>query len=411
VQLKLGLSFMLVSALVIGVTVAAPYLVEKPWDLFVMVFGGLLVAMVAAWGLSFYLTRNIRGLAGVAAVISQGDLTRKVKVSSRDEVGDLARSFDAMLASLLNIVIEVRSTSERIFESAQALSATAAEVNSTTGEIARATQNIARGAETQAAMVHRTSDITREMAGLIGEIDDRAQSVFRFSSEAGERARTAREFAARANQKILEMAQRIELATVSVAGFKEQALQINKTVDFISEVAHQTHMLALNAAIEAARAGEDGRGFGVIAEEVRKLAENARGFAEQISSLAQQINTESGKVIVAMQGSSDATMEGGEVVGAASAALDSIADSVLATVERVKEITELTAKQERAGEVLVRSIEEISRIAGDNATGTQGASAATEEQTASMQEMSASAQELARTSDRLKELISIFKVN
>jgi len=149
----------------------------------------------------------------------------------------------------------------------------------------------------------------------------------------------------------------------------------------------------------------------VIAEEVRKLAENARGFAEQISSLAQQINTESGKVIVAMQGSSDATMEGGEVVGAASAALDSIADSVLATVERVKEITELTAKQERAGEVLVRSIEEISRIARDNATGTQGASAATEEQTASMQEMSASAQELARTSDRLKELISIFKVN
>ena len=410
-QRKLGLSFMLVSALVIGVTVAAPYLVEKPWDLFVMVFGGLLVAMVAAWGLSFYLTRDIRGLAGVASVISQGDLTRKVKVGSRDEVGDLARSFDAMLRSLLNIVMEVRSTSERIFESAQALSATAAEVNSTTGEIARATQNIARGAETQAEMVHRTSDITREMAGLIGEIDDRAQSVFRFSSEAGERARTAREFAARANQKILEMAQRIELATVSVAGFKEQALQINKTVDFISEVAHQTHMLALNAAIEAARAGEEGRGFGVIAEEVRKLAENARGFAEQISSLAQQINTESGKVIVAMQGSSDATMEGGEVVGAASAALDSIADSVLATVERVKEITELTAKQERAGEVLVRSIEEISRIARDNATGTQGASAATEEQTASMQEMSASAQELARTSDRLKELISIFKVN
>jgi len=411
VQRKLGLSFMLVSALVIGVTVAAPYLVEKPWDLFVMVFGGLLVALVAAWGLSFYLTRDIRGLAGVASVISQGDLTRKVKVGSRDEVGDLARSFDAMLRSLLNIVMEVRSTSERIFESAQALSATAAEVNSTTGEIARATQNIARGAETQAEMVHRTSDITREMAGLIGEIDDRAQSVFRFSSEAGERARTAREFAARANQKILEMAQRIELATVSVAGFKEQALQINKTVDFISEVAHQTHMLALNAAIEAARAGEEGRGFGVIAEEVRKLAENARGFAEQISSLAQQINTESGKVIVAMQGSSDATMEGGEVVGAASAALDSIADSVLATVERVKEITELTAKQERAGEVLVRSIEEISRIARDNATGTQGASAATEEQTASMQEMSASAQELARTSDRLKELISIFKVN
>src|SRR5262245_42904550 len=131
-QWKLGFSFMLVAALVIGVTVGAPYAVEPPYDVFVTVFGGLLVALVAAWGLSTWLTRNIRGLAGVASVISQGDLTRKVEIRSQDEVGDLARSFDAMLSSLLNIVMEVRSTSEQIFESAQSLSATAAEVNATT---------------------------------------------------------------------------------------------------------------------------------------------------------------------------------------------------------------------------------------------------------------------------------------
>jgi methyl-accepting chemotaxis protein len=207
------------------------------------------------------------------------------------------------------------------------------------------------------------------------------------------------------------MAERIERARTSVAGFQARALQINKTVDFITEVAHQTHMLALNAAIEAARAGEEGRGFGVIAEEVRKLADHARGFAEQISLLAEQINTESGTVILAMQASEVATSEGGQVVAAAASALDSIAESVLATVERVKEISELTGRQARGAEVLVRSIEEISRIAANNAAGTQEASAATEEQTASMQEMSVSAQTLARTSDHLKELISIFRIN
>jgi len=410
-QLKLGLSFMLVAALVIGVTVGAPYAVEPPYDLFVMIFGGLLVALLAAWGLSTWLTRNIRALAGVAAVISQGDLTRKVEIRGQDEVGDLARSFDAMLSSLLNIVMEVRSTSEQIFESAQSLSATAAEVNATTEEIAKAAANIARGAETQAEMVGRTSSITREMAESIAEVADRAQAVFRFASEAGERARAGRQSATQATRKILEMAERIERARTSVAGFQARALQINKTVDFITEVAHQTHMLALNAAIEAARAGEEGRGFGVIAEEVRKLADHARGFAEQISLLAEQINTESGTVILAMQASEVATSEGGQVVAAAASALDSIAESVLATVERVKEISELTGRQARGAEVLVRSIEEISRIAANNAAGTQEASAATEEQTASMQEMSVSAQTLARTSDHLKELISIFRIN
>jgi len=410
-QLKLGISFMLVAALVILVTVAAPYTTEQPYDLFVTVFGGLLVALVAGRVLSIYLTRNIRGLAGVASVISQGDLTRKVEVKSQDEVGDLARSFNAMLASLLNIVVEVRSTSEQIFESAQSLSATAAEVNATTEEIAKAAANIARGAETQAEMVNHTSSITREMAESVAEIADRAQAAFTFASEAGERAGAGREFAARASQKILEMAERIEFATISVAGFKDRALQINKTVDFIADVAHQTHMLALNAAIEAARAGEEGRGFAVIAEEVRKLADHARGFAEQISALAEQINTESGKVIQAMQVSTDATNEGRQVVGEASAALDSIVDSVLSTVERVKEITELTGKQARGADVLVQAIEEISKIAENNAAGTQEASAATEEQTASMQEMTASAQGLARTSDHLKEIISIFRVN
>lgn len=410
-QLKMGLSFMLVAALVIGVTLAAPYLADSPYDKGVIVFGGLLVALVAAWILSSYLTRHIRGLAGAAAVISQGDLTRKVNIDSSDEVGDLARSFNSMLSSLLNIVMEVRVTSEQIFESAQALSATAAEVNSTTEEIGKAAQRIARGAEDQAGMVGRTTSITREMASSISEVADRARSAFDSATETGERARAGREYAARANEQIADIAERIERATETVAGFKERALQINKTVDFITRVAQQTHLLALNAAIEASRAGEEGRGFAVIAEEVRKLADNSREFARQIADLAHEINSEAGEVIAAMQDTTTASEEGRQVVGAATATLDSIADSVLATVERVKEITDLTSRQARGAEGLVSTIEEISRIAEGYAAGTQEASAATEEQTVSMQEMSASARNLARTSDHLKELISIFKVS
>src|SRR2546426_10527141 len=104
-QLKLGISFMLVAALVIFVTVAAPYTTEQPYDLFVTVFGGLLVALVAGRVLSIYLTRNIRGLAGVASVISQGALTGKDEGGSQDVDGDVARDVNAMLPGLSNIVV------------------------------------------------------------------------------------------------------------------------------------------------------------------------------------------------------------------------------------------------------------------------------------------------------------------
>src|SRR5204863_10037858 len=111
--------------------------------------------------------------------------------------------------------------------------------------------------------------------------------------EAGIRARASADDAIRAKAKIGEIDERIRNATDSVEGFRERPLHITKTVDFITQVAQQTHLLALNADIEAAHAGDQGRGYAVIAQEVRKLAEDSRAFAEQIQSLSQQIDTES----------------------------------------------------------------------------------------------------------------------
>ncbi len=389
-----------------------PSLIETlPFQSYVaIVLLDFIVGGAAAVLLSRYYTRHIRELVSASAAMSKGDLTRRVEVRSADEVGELATSFNSMLASLLNVVTEVKSTSERVFESAQALSSTAEEMNASTEEISNTVQGIARGAETQADMVNRTQEITRSLAASTEEIAGKARAAAKLAGEAAAASRQGGADAMRAEEKMAEVSGKVGRAASSVEGFRDRALQINKTVDFITSIAQQTHLLALNATIEAARAGEHGRGFAVVAEEIRQLADNARGFAEQISSLAQSINEGSADVLKSMTDTHKAAGEAREVVTAAGRSLTEIASAIQAVVSRSEEISAVTQKQAREAEEVVKAIEEIARIAESNAAGTQEASAATQEQTASMQEMYTSAAQLARTSDTLKDLVSIFKM-
>ena len=412
-QFKLGISFLIVAALLLLVDRLVAGVVDEGnlvSSSIALVLAEVVVASTAAWILSYFLTRQIRQLVSASTVISQGDLTRKVEIRSKDEIGQLAHSFNAMLTSMLNIALEVRITSDQILQSAEALSSTADNMNARTQEIASASQGIARGAEIQATKVNRAGQITREIAAAAEEIALKAESAHFSAREAGVRARASADDAAKAKAKIGEIVERIHDATRSVEGFRERALLITKTVDFIAQVAQQTHLLALNADIEAAHAGDQGRGFGVIAQEVRKLAEDSRAFAEQIQSLSRQIDTESVDVIGAMKGSTAAAIEGKNVVESATTAFEEISDTVMATLDGVREITSLAARQARGVEALVKAIEDIAKIATDNVAGTEEASAATVQQTDAMKEMSLSAQKLVQASNQLKDVISVYRV-
>jgi methyl-accepting chemotaxis protein len=414
-QRKLAFGFLVVAFLI-----SALNLVIDHWRAFFerfpgptiasMIFLNIGIGVAAALLLSRYYARNIKELAAASVALSKGDLTRRVEVRANDEVGDLANSFNTMLLSMLNVVTEVKSTSERIAESARGLSSTAEEMNASTEEISNTVQSIARGAETQADMVNRTQEITRTLASSTEEIATKARTAAHLSSEAGERSMQGSTSAGSAVEKMNEVSTKVDRAAAAVQGFRDRALEINKTVDFITSIAEETHLLALNATIEAARAGEHGRGFAVVAEEVRKLAENARTQAELISTLAQDINDGSAGVLQSMVDTNHAARDARDVVASAGRSLNEIAAAVQTGSSRVQEISGLTDKQAGGADGLVKAIEEIARIAESNAAGTQEASAATEEQTASMQEMYTSAAKLARTADTLKDLVSIFKI-
>jgi methyl-accepting chemotaxis protein len=284
-------------------------------------------------------------------------------------------------------------------------------MNAATEEIAAAAQAIALGAERQAEQVTETSAITRDLTSSVERVATSARAVHVAASEATLRAVAGAEDARRAAEGIGDLADTIAAAAAAVEGFRLKSEEIGKIVAFITSLSQQTHLLAINAAIEAARAGDDARGFGVVAEEVRRIADNVVSFAEQISNLSDEIHQGSDEVAAGIRQSVGAADAARELVDRASSSFEGILEAIRGTEARAGEIDRSIETQRGAAEHVARSLEQISRIAEQNATGTEETSSATVEQTASMQEMAASAHALARTSDHLKDLIALFKVN
>jgi methyl-accepting chemotaxis protein len=356
-----------------------------------------------------YVAHSIRKLKQATSVISRGDLRQKVEIGSHDDLGAMGESFNHMVESLVQTIQEVKSVSDTIYDSAMNLSATSQEMNASTLEISTTVQSIANGARIQAQMGTQTNGVTKELAESIEIVAQKADSADRLAQEMYSRASEGNQHTLLASERMSEVAGKLDRASGLVQGFRERSLEINNAVRHITSIAQQTHLLALNATIEAARAGDHGRGFAVVAEEVRKLSQDTRKLAEQISGLADAINLGSQEVLTSISDSSQSASQGRETMRFANRSLQEIVDSVQASLNQVQEITRLTREQTLSAARLVEAIEEIARIAEQNAEGTHEAHAAAQQQTAAMEELAASAQELSRTSDRLKSSVAAFQ--
>lgn len=418
-RMEISYKMILAFLLVVAVVVFVPYVFdvlgvkEGAWKEFGAVLSAILAGLVIGSLFANSITRDIHEMRDVATRISEGDLTLDLSPAKRsfeDEFTDFREAFRVMVQRLSILAKSLKGSSEEVHDSSQTLSATAEEMNASTEEIAAAIDGISKGAEMQATQVERMSNTIHHMAQNLAAVADKARESAKVSSEAGFTAEAGRKHAENMISKIGQVFEDVSKTGDSVTNFSERSKEIGEIVDIITNVAQQTTLLALNATIEAARAGEAGRGFTVVAEEIRKLAANTEQFAERISGIVGRIQNESEQVLLSMRDVTGTLDEGQEIVQAMGESLDEIVRAVMESTSHAQEISQLTDKQSSAAKDMTEIIDDISKVAEDNAASTEEVSAATEQQTASMEELAASAQDLTALSDKLRSLSEEFKV-
>ncbi len=376
----------------------------------------ILVFVILGSGAAFLISRSISG--GVQKIVSDfkmiadDALEGKINTTADTDVDidfiAIPKGLNDILSTLTSVINVVTKSANNVASTAEEMSASIEEVTASSTQVSTTVNEISVGTQEQSV---KTDDVARTMNDMTIGVQDIAHNA-QLAAEAANEALEAISEVGNQSRDMLVKMDAIQNATNSSSNVIKQleakSNQIGEIVQLITNVADQTNLLALNAAIEAARAGEHGKGFAVVADEVRKLAENSGTAALQISELIGEIQEGTSAAVMSMEDGTNTVTEGVSALTITVDAVKRIVEESNRVAQMAENIAAAAEQQSASIEEVTATVDEVASISQHAAAGTQETSAAVEEQNASMQELAKSSQELAQMASEMQEFVSKY---
>jgi methyl-accepting chemotaxis protein len=371
----------------------------------------IIFGIVIAFVISRMISRPVVAITLGAKELAAGNLAiEDIQTKNRDEIGELGSAFNEMKNNLQTLIRRVSTNAEQVAASSEELFASAEQSSQATNQVSSAIEEVASGAETQRQGMEETNLAIKENAIAIQRIAESSSNVSESATEVLKEAKQGNEIIERTIKQMEEIHISIQESANVIRTLGENSKEIGKIVEVINQIAEQTNLLALNAAIEAARAGEHGKGFAVVADEVRKLAEQSRQSTEQITALIEGVQQNTERAVHAMEKGTKDVETGTVVANDAGQAFHRILLSVEKAAGEVQEVSAATEEISASIQQITASVEHLAEISSGISESMQGVASSSEEQLASSEEITAAAESLSRLAQELQNEVSKFKV-